>query len=236
MCLSNGSAFNRGGFVTAPRRYEKAKKRKAVRAERRLGEACFPAKVRGNFLRSDAMLGRLAAIASIAVLASCAGMESASRDTRDVGVASPAPAAAAPAPTAARDLPAPSTSAPVAAAPPPPQASVAPAPVAAAPAPAPAATPAQESRPIVTQRSPDEVVVPGVRERQVQPPRGDPRSVSERMEDIRAWDQCVTRVQAAYESDPMNPQLDSPEEYCRQSLGMSDREAIPLSRSERRRN
>jgi hypothetical protein len=56
------------------------------------------------------------------------------------------------------------------------------------------------------------------------------------MEDIRAWDQCVTRVQAAFESDPMSPQLDSPEEYCSQSLGMSDRDAVPLSRTERRRN
>ncbi len=188
------------------------------------------------------MFGRLAAIASVAVLASCAGMESASRDSRDGGLSSPPPVASAPAPTAARDLPPPapsaSASAPAAVAPPPPQ-SVAPAPVAAAPAPAAAApAPAQtaQPRPVVTQRSSDEVVVPGVRERQVQAPQGDPRSVSERMEDIRAWDQCVTRVQAAYESDPMNPQLDSPEQYCAQSLGMAERGAVPLSRSERRRN
>jgi hypothetical protein len=33
----------------------------------------------------------------------------------------------------------------------------------------------------------------------------------------------------------MRPQLSSPEEYCSQSLGMSDRNAIPLSRQERRR-
>jgi hypothetical protein len=85
-------------------------------------------------------------------------------------------------------------------------------------------------------RSGSDIIVPGVRERQVQPPRGDPRSTSERMEDIRAWDQCVTRVQAAFESDPMSPQLDSPEEYCSQSLGMAERDAVPLSRTERRRN
>lgn len=197
------------------------------------------------------MFGRLAAIASVAVLASCAGMESASRDARSGGVSSPAPVAAAPtpAPSVARDLPPPapsaSASAPVAAAPPPPQARVAPAPVAAAPAPAqvaaapaPAAAPVtqEQPRPIVTQRDAGDVVVPGVRERQVQPPQGDPRSVSERMEDIRSWDQCVTRVQAAFESDPMNPQLDSPEEYCSQSLGMTNRNAVPLSRGERRRN
>ena len=78
------------------------------------------------------------------------------------------------------------------------------------------------------------MVVPGQRVRQITPP-GDPRSTSERMEDIRAWDQCVTRVQAAYERDPMRPQLDSPEQYCSRSLGMSDRDAIPMSRQERRR-
>jgi hypothetical protein len=188
------------------------------------------------------MLGRLAAIASVAVLASCAGMESASRDARTGGVSNPAPAAApAPAPSVARDLPPPapsaSAAAPVAAAPPPPQASAAPAPVAAAPQPTPAdSAPQEQPRRIVTQRDAGDVVVPGVRERQVQPPQGDPRSVSERMEDIRSWDQCVTRVQAAFESDPMNPQLDSPEEYCSQSLGMANRNAVPLSREERRRN
>jgi len=81
----------------------------------------------------------------------------------------------------------------------------------------------------------DEVIVPGQREQQIAPPNGDPRSTSERMQDIRSWDQCVTRVQSAFERDPMRPQLDSPEEYCARSLGMADRDAIPISRQERRR-
>jgi hypothetical protein len=102
-----------------------------------------------------------------------------------------------------------------------------------APAAAPAPTP-NRSGTFNPNPQDDEVVVPGQRERQITPP-GDPRSTSERMEDIRAWDQCVTRVQAAYERDPMRPQLDSPEQYCARSLGMADRDAVPMSRQERRR-
>jgi hypothetical protein len=81
----------------------------------------------------------------------------------------------------------------------------------------------------------DEIVVPGQLEQQVRPPAGDPRSTSQRMEDVRAWDQCVTRVQAAFESDPMRPQMTTPEEYCRSSLGMASRLAVPESRLERQR-
>lgn len=55
------------------------------------------------------------------------------------------------------------------------------------------------------------------------------------MQDINAWDRCVTHVQAAFESDPMRPQLDSPEEYCSQSLGMANRTAVPDSRRSARR-
>jgi hypothetical protein len=54
------------------------------------------------------------------------------------------------------------------------------------------------------------------------------------MEDINSWDRCVTHVQAAFERDPMRPQLQSPEEYCAQSLGMTNREAVPESRAPRR--
>ena len=88
---------------------------------------------------------------------------------------------------------------------------------------APAATP--EARP-----SDGSIVVPGTPERPVTPPPGDPRSVSERVEDVRAWDQCVSRAQAQFESDPMRPQLDSPEDVCSRSLGMANRMAVPESR------
>jgi hypothetical protein len=195
------------------------------------------------------MLGRLVAIAALAALAGCAGMESAGRNASRDPVASapasaPAPRAVASAPTpapATAPLPAPVASAPSATPAPTVTATPAPPPPQAALAPRTTAAPAieEDEAPVAvdtSQRSASDVIVPGVRERQVQPPRGDPRSTSERMEDIRAWDQCVTRVQAAFESDPMNPQLDSPEEYCGQSLGMADRDAVPLSRTERRRN
>ncbi len=76
----------------------------------------------------------------------------------------------------------------------------------------------------------EEVVVPGTQERQVTPPPGDPRSVSERAADIRSWDACVLRAQAHTSSDPMKPQLDSPEELCRRTLGMRNRTAVPDSR------
>jgi hypothetical protein len=190
------------------------------------------------------MLGRLAAIAVVATLAGCAGMESAGRNaSRDPVATAPAPApartVATPAPATA-PLPAPTASAPTPApavtatpAPPPPQATLTPRTTAAP------AIEEEEEPPVAvdtSRRAASDIIVPGVRERQVQPPRGDPRSTSERMEDIRAWDQCVTRVQAAFESDPMSPQLDSPEEYCSQSLGMAERDAVPLSRTERRRN
>lgn len=199
------------------------------------------------------MLGRLAALAVCVSLAACANLEPAGRNaSRAPQPSRPAASAPAPAPVAA---PAP---APVAT----PTPAPAPAPRAVAPTPTPAPvvseprapTPAPTPAPAVTRPAPaaapaptpnrsgtfnpnpqdDEVVVPGQRERQITPP-GDPRSTSERMEDIRAWDQCVTRVQSAYERDPMRPQLDSPEQYCARSLGMADRDAVPMSRQERRR-
>jgi hypothetical protein len=76
----------------------------------------------------------------------------------------------------------------------------------------------------------DEVVIPSQTQRQIPPPDGDPRSRLERREDVRAWDQCVTNVQGAFDSDPMGPQLQSPEEVCRTALGMAARDAVPDSR------
>lgn len=199
------------------------------------------------------MLGRLAAVAAMAALmASCAGMESAGRNaSRSPQPASSPVAARSPDPAPAYVPPAPVASAPLpAAAPTPAPAAAAPAPVVATPPPsrapvltqptprpAPSSAAATEppTRRIDTQARGDDVVVPAERERQVQAPNGDPRSASERMTDINAWDRCVTHVQSAFERDPMRPQLQSPEEYCSQSLGMANRDAIPLSRVERRR-
>lgn len=198
------------------------------------------------------MLGRLAAMAVCVSLAACANLEPAGRNASRApqpsrpAASAPAPVAApAPAPVAtpapapvARPTPAPAaapTPAPVVA----PRATPAPttpapAPTVARPAPAEPAPAATRSGTFTPNPQDDEVVVPGQRERQITPP-GDPRSTSERMEDIRSWDQCVTRVQSAYERDPMRPQLDSPEQYCARSLGMADRDAVPISRQERRR-
>lgn len=125
-------------------------------------------------------------------------------------------ACASPAPPESGDLGPPPTAAPATPA--------ATAPAAAAPnVAAPAATP--EARP-----NDDSVVVPGARPQPVRPPPGDPRSVAERTEDVRAWDQCVSRAQAQFETDPMRPQLETPEDVCSRSLGMSNRLAVPASR------
>jgi hypothetical protein len=74
-----------------------------------------------------------------------------------------------------------------------------------------------------------EIVVPGQLHRQITPPPGDPRSVMERMADIRSWDRCVMHAQNQ-SSDPTRPMLESPEDICRQSLGMENRTAVPDSR------
>ncbi|HVZ99801.1 MAG TPA: hypothetical protein VG841_05760 [Caulobacterales bacterium] len=144
-----------------------------------------------------------AAFASLAILAGCAGLEPAGRS------AASAPPSSASAPQPAAE-------------------------------PAPAADGAQQISPTVTLPAPppqparpaadNEVVIPGVRETQVQPPNGDPRTAAERMADISAWDRCVTRVHNQGEADPMKPQLDDPEAYCRQALGMASRTAVPASR------
>jgi hypothetical protein len=75
-----------------------------------------------------------------------------------------------------------------------------------------------------------DIVVPGQVERQVPAPDGDPRSTAERMADIRAWDRCVMQVQGQASADPMRPQLELPEEVCRNELGMANRTAVPARR------
>jgi len=210
-----------------------------------LGAASFRANVVTNVLEERRMLGRTAVLAALIALAGCAGIEPAGRNAQRSPAPAPAPArVVAPAPAPQATLPPPQTQAaapapaPLAAPPPARTASVAP-----TPAPAPSAAPAvaasqvaapPPSRPTRTSTDDSTIVVPGQRETQVRPPNGDPRSNAERMEDIRAWDQCITASQAAFDSDPMSPQLDTPEDYCRRSLGMANRTSMPISRLERR--
>lgn len=155
------------------------------------------------------MLARMmAAGAALALLAGCGTFESAGRNARQAAPPPPAEARApapTPAPQQAQPAPAPSVAAPdVSVAPPPPS------------------PPSQSDR--------GDIVVPGQTQQQVPAPAGDPRSASERMADIRAWDRCVMRIQGGAASDPTRPQLDSPEEVCRSELGMSNRTAVPNSR------
>lgn len=75
--------------------------------------------------------------------------------------------------------------------------------------------------------APGTIVVPGDREPTPLPP-GDPRTVDQRMTDIRAWDRCVMRAQAQMTDGQPGRLQDSPEEVCRRALGMADREAIPV--------
>ena len=172
------------------------------------------------------MMGRTAVLTALIALAGCAGVESAGRNAQR----SPAPTSAAQA-----DLPMPQPAAPAQAAAPAPAPLTTPPSYQAAPPPAAAAAPTVTASAQEEGDDGDTIVVPGQRETQVPAPGGDPRSTSQRMEDVRAWDQCVTAAQSAFESDPMSPQLDSPEEYCRNSLGMTERTAVPASRRERRR-
>ena len=89
---------------------------------------------------------------------------------------------------------------------------------------------AQERIPTKPAPQPGEVVVRGRVQRPVPPPPGDSRTDAQRMRDVRAWDRCVTRAQSFGDDDPMRYQAQSPEEYCRQQLGMADRLAVPISR------
>lgn len=172
------------------------------------------------------MLGRLAVLAASIALASCAGFEPAGRNAQR---APAPPPMTEPARTVAPEAaPAPQTAEPAA---PAPQAQ--PSPPVAAPdvsVSTPAPQPQSSAR-----AGGNDIVVPGQREQQVQPPAGDPRSTAQRMEDVRAWDRCVMEAQSAFESDPMRPQLNTPEEYCRRNLGMASRLAVPESRLRRQR-
>ncbi len=186
------------------------------------------------------MFARMAVVAAVIGLAGCAGLEPAGRN------ADRAPRATASAPPPRATAPAPvATPAPA----PPPIVQTQPAPAAATPAPTPAprATEPPVAAPQVSVPTPpaptpararsdsDDIVVPGQVQTQVAPSVGDPRTNEERRVDVRAWDQCITQVQSAFDSDPMSPQLTTPEEYCSQSLGMAGRTAVPASRSQRRR-
>jgi hypothetical protein len=171
----------------------------------------------------------LAGMTALVLVAACAGVTSAGRNASR---ASETPAASTQ--TTQAPLPAPraqptqqaqvTQSAPL---PPPPAETQGP-PVASGVTIAPAARPAPRNT------DDDEVVVESTRQSQVPPPEGDPRTNSERMRDIRAWDQCVTRAQGRAESDPMRPSLTTPEELCTEALGMASRTAVPDSRSRRR--
>ena len=77
---------------------------------------------------------------------------------------------------------------------------------------------------------PGDVVVPSARERPVPGAPRDTRSVTERMADIRAWDNCVLHAQSEGENDPTRPSLTDPEEMCSRHLGMVSRTAVPYSR------
>jgi hypothetical protein len=150
------------------------------------------------------MLGRIGALAALALMAACGSVQPAGRNS-------------------ARE------------APPPPPPIEEPAPTPAAPTPSVAApgvsvaTPAPQPQP-APQGGGGGIVVPGQVERQVPVPDGDPRSAAERMADIRAWDRCVMQVQGQGAADPTRPQLDMPEDVCRNELGMNNRTAVPNRR------
>lgn len=80
----------------------------------------------------------------------------------------------------------------------------------------------------VPPEDPDTIVVPGRVDRPIPIPPGDPRTTLQRMADIRAWDRCVTSAQSASDTDPTRYQPLSPEEHCRDNLGMANRLAEPV--------
>jgi len=51
---------------------------------------------------------------------------------------------------------------------------------------------------------------------------------AQRMRDVRGWDKCVLSAQRNADADPLRPQMDTPEEYCRGRLGMQSRTAVPF--------
>jgi|CXWL01.1.fsa_nt_gi hypothetical protein len=179
------------------------------------------------------MTRALTGLAALLLIASCAGVEPAGRNSRREASTPPPVSQPAPAPRAAPALPPPTqtqsaqTQATPAPLPPPPVETRA------VPDVASQARVTPEPRPVRREPSEDDdIVVQGQAERQVPAPNGDPRSTIERVRDVRAWDQCVSRAQAAGEVDPMRPALETPEELCSRSLGMADRMAVPISRRE----
>lgn len=77
-----------------------------------------------------------------------------------------------------------------------------------------------------------DIVVPGRVDVPAPTPPGDPRSRAQRMRDIRAWDRCLIRAQSVADADPTRYQPETPEQLCRERLGMADRTAVPISRDE----
>jgi hypothetical protein len=72
--------------------------------------------------------------------------------------------------------------------------------------------------------SEDVIIAP--QQRRATPPDGDPRSIGEKRAHQAAYDKCVL---SAKEPDMAHPVDSSPEEYCSQRLGMSDRNSVPNS-------
>lgn len=108
--------------------------------------------------------------------------------------------------------------------------------------------PRSHAEPLLVTRQEAQVAAPGVRfadeqdraldneeiivtapqlEIPVPPPRGESRSISERMESRHAWDRCALRAQSALDADPFGFQSEAPEESCSRALGMSDRDSRP---------
>jgi hypothetical protein len=80
---------------------------------------------------------------------------------------------------------------------------------------------------------PDALIVPGqTNTDRPAPPDGDPRNAIERRRDRQVWDKCVLSVQRRLNDDAggANPVEASPEDYCRERLGMSGRDSVPESR------
>jgi len=166
------------------------------------------------------MLGRYAAVAALIALAGCAGFVSAGRNSTR-GAPEPIPNAA----------PAPVAPPPAYVPPPPSQAQTRPAQTAPAQQPSIAAPSLSVAPPPPQPRADDNAdVTVQAPARQVQAPRGDPRSVSERREDVQRWDTCVMQVQQTYASDPLEPETETPEEVCQRQLGQANRNSVPTSR------
>lgn len=74
----------------------------------------------------------------------------------------------------------------------------------------------------------DQVVVEGAIDREVKTPPGDTRSTRQRARDRARFDRCVMRAQSRNEDSPSaDPVGNAPEDYCRQRLGMRDRNSAP---------